>query len=64
VLIVLDRERQHGEAIERARDRRLAVAGLAGRDPQQFREPETLQRRLRDREMRVVDRIERAAENP
>src|SRR5207248_9406968 len=61
--VVLGREREHREALEDARHRRLAIAGLAGRNPENPLEAELLHRGLGDREMGVVHRIERAAED-
>src|SRR5207249_11192685 len=61
--LALDGERQHRQAVVHARHRRLAIAGLAGRNPQDLVEAQRLHRGCRDREVGVVHRIERAAED-
>ena len=45
-------------------DRRLAVARVAGRHPEDLLQLELRERGARHREMRVVNRVERAAEDP
>src|SRR5207237_6216829 len=61
--LALDGERQHRQAVVHARHRRLAIAGLAGRNPQNLVEAQRPHRGFRDREVGVVHRIERAAED-
>src|SRR3954468_13162738 len=61
--LLAQRELQHRKAIIGAGNRRLPVAGLAGRHPQDLVELEVLERGARHGEVRVVDRIESAAED-
>src|SRR6267142_3168543 len=61
--MVLGHEREHRQAVLDARHRRLAVAGSSGGNPQDPGEAELLHRALRDRQVGVVHRIERAAED-
>src|SRR3954467_4501781 len=62
--LAFQRELEHRQTILRARDGRLAIARLAGRNPENALEIEALARRAGDREMRVVHRVECAAQDP
>src|SRR5438552_2648854 len=61
--LALDREPQHRDAVLARRDRRVAVARCSGGHPQQLVEIELAHGGARHREVRVVNRIESAAED-
>src|SRR5207249_11328771 len=61
--LALDREPQHRDAVLAGRDRRVAVARRPGGHPQQLVEIELAHGGARHREVRVVNRIESAAED-
>src|ERR1051326_7527568 len=61
--LVLDREAQHGRPIPPGGGGRKPVACPPGRDEKQIVEPEVIEGGARHREVRVVNRVERAAED-
>src|SRR5256885_2021280 len=61
--LALDREPEHRDAVLARRDRRVAVARCSGGHPQQLVEIELAHGGARHREVRVVNRIESAAED-
>jgi len=57
------RELQHGEPVLGGGHRRIAVSRGAGRYPEDLVHAQLAQRTLRDRQVRVVNRVESAAED-
>src|SRR5688572_24619997 len=58
-----ERQPEHRHAVGRGCDRRLAVAGLAGRQPYQRRAGQRVEDAARDFHMRHMHRVEGAAED-